>query len=144
MKKNIIYAVCLISVILLAGCATPHQQAGPYQQQGRVGGAVAGGTLGGVIGNNVGDGNNQVLGAAIGSALGAFIGDQYGQRQDFIDQRLDANYRAATQRVVSIRNTNGSYTDVTITRQHNAWIGPRGERYMSFPTSEQLHSIYGF
>ena len=133
-----------MAVILITGCATPHQNTGPWQQQGRAAGAATGGVLGGVIGNNVGDGNNQVLGAAIGATLGAFIGDQYGQRQDYIDNQIRTNREMITHRTVSIQNSNGSYTDITLVQQGNSWIGPRGERYTSFPSESQLRAVYGF
>ena len=142
--KKIIAISSIATLSMIAGCAHPGAQTGPHQQQGRIGGATTGGIIGGVIGNNVGDGNNQVLGAAIGAALGAFIGDQYGQRQDHVDSQLQTNRQLATQRVVSIQNSNGSYTDVVLTQQGSTWVGPRGERYMSFPSLEQLRQGYGF
>ena len=142
-KRMIISSVVLVSSMLL-GCAHPGAQVGPHQQQGRAAGAVTGGVLGGVIGNNIGDGNNQVLGAAIGAALGAAIGDQYGQRQDYIDTRMQANQQLTTRRIVTIKNSNGSFTEVMMTVQGGSWFGPRGERYPSFPTEAQLRQIYGF
>lgn len=45
--------------------------------------------------------------------------------------------------VVNIRNANGSYTPVTLRREGNVYVGPRGERYLSVPTEDQLKDVYG-
>ena len=45
--------------------------------------------------------------------------------------------------VINIRNDNGSYTPVTLRREGGTYIGPRGERYLSVPTEEQLKAVYG-
>ncbi len=45
--------------------------------------------------------------------------------------------------VVNVMNDNGSYTPVTLRRQGNVYIGPRGEQYLSLPTAEQLKAVYG-
>ena len=45
--------------------------------------------------------------------------------------------------VVNIRNSNGSYTPVTLRRVGNVYVGPRGEQYLSVPTEEQLRAVYG-
>ena len=45
--------------------------------------------------------------------------------------------------IINIPNVYGSYIPVTLIRQGNGFIGPRGEYYSSLPTSEQLRSIYG-
>lgn len=140
--KNALLIVA--SGFLMVGCATPHQSSGPWQKQSREAGILTGAILGGIIGNNVGDNDNEVLGAVIGAALGGFAGDQYGQRQDYIDQSIDYNRRLATERIVYIQNSNGSYTQVKIVSSNGEWIGPRGEIYRAFPTDEQLKSVYGW
>lgn len=45
--------------------------------------------------------------------------------------------------VINVRNSNGSYTPVTLRREGGTYIGPRGERYLSVPTEEQLKAVYG-
>ena len=45
--------------------------------------------------------------------------------------------------VVNVRNANGSYTPVTLRRQGNVYVGPRGEQYLLVPTEEQLKDVYG-
>jgi hypothetical protein len=45
--------------------------------------------------------------------------------------------------IVNVPNSNGSMTPVLIRREGNLWYGPRGEVYSSYPTVEQLKSLYG-
>lgn len=46
--------------------------------------------------------------------------------------------------IVNVPNKNGSFTPVTLQLAANGmYIGPQGEVYTSFPTSEQLKSMYG-
>jgi len=45
---------------------------------------------------------------------------------------------------VAVRNANGSWTPVTLTRlETGQWRGPKGETYLSLPTEEQLRPAYG-
>jgi hypothetical protein len=45
---------------------------------------------------------------------------------------------------VNVLNSNGSITPVRIRRLGNVWVGPKGEQYLSYPTTEQLKPVYGF
>ena len=45
--------------------------------------------------------------------------------------------------VINVPNDNGSYTPVTLRQEDGTYIGPRGERYLSMPTVEQLKAVYG-
>lgn len=45
--------------------------------------------------------------------------------------------------VVNVRNSNGSYTPVTLRRVGNVYVGPRGEQYFAVPTEDQLKAVYG-
>lgn len=45
--------------------------------------------------------------------------------------------------VINIQNDNGSYTPVTLRYVDGWYVGPRGERYLSRPTEDQLKAIYG-
>ncbi|MFH1878427.1 MAG: hypothetical protein ABH883_06445 [Candidatus Omnitrophota bacterium] len=44
---------------------------------------------------------------------------------------------------VSIPNSNGSYTQVTLYRSGTGYTGPQGEYYPGHPTVEQLRTLYG-
>jgi len=46
--------------------------------------------------------------------------------------------------VIYVTNSNGSVTPVTITWSGSAWVGPKGEQYLNYPTVEQLKMIYSF
>jgi hypothetical protein len=59
-------------------------------------------------------------------------------------QEREAIYQEATTYVVNVQNSNGSITPVTLHRVGGEWVGPRGERYLSLPTPEQLRPAYGF
>lgn len=43
-----------------------------------------------------------------------------------------------------ITNSNGSRTEVKLTRRDTGFIGPRREYYHHLPTHRQLHAVYGF
>lgn len=44
---------------------------------------------------------------------------------------------------LSVPNQKGGYTQVTIARQGDGYVGPQGEYYESFPSVEYLRAIYG-
>jgi hypothetical protein len=44
---------------------------------------------------------------------------------------------------VSIKNSNGSTTPVTLHKQGTDWVGPKGEHYDHLPTEAELRPIYG-
>ena len=127
--------------IWLAGCATNGQS------NNAPGGALLGGLLGAGLGAVVGHQSGHTAeGAAIGGALGAGGGYIVGNEQDKAQlQAQNAQaISAANTMVINVTNSNGSITPVTLQRQGNEYIGPKGEHYLQLPTSEQLHSIYGF
>ena len=45
--------------------------------------------------------------------------------------------------VINIPNSNGSYTQVTLTKSGDGYIGPQGEYYTGHPTVEELKVLYG-
>lgn len=44
---------------------------------------------------------------------------------------------------VTLNNDDGSATTVILTRRNGGWLGPQGEWYSAFPSSEYLATIYG-
>ncbi|MBP7216540.1 MAG: hypothetical protein KBA46_04570 [Candidatus Omnitrophica bacterium] len=44
---------------------------------------------------------------------------------------------------VTIANTNGSYTTITLTKHGSGYLGPQGEYYPQHPTIAQLKALYG-
>jgi len=45
---------------------------------------------------------------------------------------------------VSIQNSNGSFTPVTLRQAGTQWLGPKGEYYDAVPSVGQLRPVYGF
>ncbi|MFA5554225.1 MAG: hypothetical protein WCZ89_02345 [Phycisphaerae bacterium] len=45
---------------------------------------------------------------------------------------------------VNITNSNGSISQVNLTKHGIGFVGPRGEYYETMPTEDQLKPIYGF
>ncbi len=145
MKKMMLQVGSLAAVVLVSGCASPGYQARQSEYNGAIAGALTGGVLGGVIGNNVGDGQNEALGAALGALAGGWVGQQYGQGQDYTRQRIEALETQNQMETVMIRNSNGSYTPVTLNKVgYGQYRGPRGEIYTARPGEDQLKTAYGF
>ena len=49
-----------------------------------------------------------------------------------------------TMMTISLQNSNGSFTPVTIHQVGAQWVGPRGEYYDGMPSVGQLRPAYGF
>lgn len=133
----------------LSGCATTGNS---YSQapQGALLGSLVGAGLGAVIGHQSG---RTAEGAAIGAAVGGAGGYVIGNEQDKSQMQAQTTQtqvqaaqalQAANTVVINVKNSNGSVTPVTLQRQGNEYVGPRGEHYIQLPTEEQLRSIYGF
>ena len=123
-------AILLVGVMAFAGCATEAQT-----------GAATGAEVGGGIGAVAGNGKGAVIGGLGGAAVGYMIGNERDKSK--MAAQNQAAYEAANTEVVNVQNSNGSYTPVELHRSGGEWIGPRGERYLSFPTQEQLRPMYG-
>jgi hypothetical protein len=44
---------------------------------------------------------------------------------------------------INVPNSNGSYTQVTLVKRGDGYVGPQGEYYPQNPTVEQLKALYG-
>ena len=126
----------------LVGCATADGRVN-HAGQGALVGSLLGAGLGAVIGHQSGETGE---GAAIGAAAGAVGGYVLGNEEDKTQLRTEtaAATAAANTVVINVRNSNGSLTPVTLHRQGNLYIGPRGEYYPAVPSEDQLRPIYGF
>ncbi len=139
-------AVGLAMVVGLAftGCATSPDGTGASSGAKTAGlGTLAGAGLGAIIGHQSG---HTAEGAAIGAGAGAVGGYILGNEKDKAQTQAQinaANAQANTV-IINVNNSNGSITPVTLTRQGNIYVGPRGEQYTSLPTEEQLRKVYGF
>ncbi len=103
--------------------------------------------LGTAIGAGVGAlAGGDTEGALIGAAIGGGAGYMIGGESDKKKTRQEIAAVRAEQDIVTIwiTNSNGSQKAVRLRRDGPGYIGPRGERYPSLPTEEQLKPVYGF
>lgn len=128
----LIVFVLSIGLAFLAGCESDAQT-----------GALLGSGIGAGIGQLAGrDTESTLIGAAIGGAVGYGVGSES-------DKKKAAAERAALRQeintvTVNITNSNGSISQVRLSRQGVGYIGPRGEYYDHLPTGDELKPIYGF
>ena len=153
-RNGLVYAQCVAIVIGLAltGCATSQESGGGPSSAAKTGGlgALAGAGLGAIIGHQSG---HTAEGAAIGAATGGVGGYVLGNEKDKAQTQADlqaaqaqanqASIQANTV-IINVHNSNGSITPITLTRQGNLYVGPKGEQYTALPTEEQLKTVYGF
>ena len=133
----------LVVGLAFAGCAT--SQEGGASSAAKTGGlgALAGAGLGAIIGHQSG---HTAEGAAIGAGAGAVGGYIVGNEKDkaAMQNQVNAAQAQANTVIINVTNSNGSITPVTLTRQGNIYVGPKGEQYTTLPTEEQLRKVYGF
>ena len=128
----LIVFVLSIGLAFLAGCESDAQT-----------GALLGSGIGAGIGQLAGrDTESTLIGAAVGGAVGYGVGSES-------DKKKAAAERAALRQeintvTVNITNSNGSISQVRLSRQGVGYIGPRGEYYDHLPTGDELKPIYGF
>ena len=142
----------LVVGLAFAGCATSQESGGGPSSAAKTGGlgALAGAGLGAIVGHQSGHtAEGAVIGAAAGGAGGYILGNEKDKTQ--MQNQVNAAQAQANQAqvqantvVINVHNSNGSITPVTITRQGNIYVGPKGEQYTALPTEDQLKSVYGF
>ena len=144
--------VAIIVGLAVTGCATSNDSGGGPSSGAKTAGlgTLAGAGLGAIIGHQSG---HTAEGAVIGGALGAGGGYIVGNEKDKAEMQGQVNaaqaqanaaQAAANTVVINVKNSNGSITPVTLTRQGNIYVGPKGEQYTTLPTEEQLKQVYGF
>ena len=127
-------AVLAVSFIFVTGCET-------QAQTGAAVGGLGGAAIGALAGGHHHAGEGALIGGAVGAGGGYIVGNEADKKQ--MNQQIQTAQQEANTTVVNITNSNGSVTPVTLRRSGNVWVGPRGEQYMSIPTSDQLKPIYG-
>ncbi len=141
-------AVAVVVALALSACATngkPSKGVG-----GALIGSAAGAGLGAIIGHQSGHtGQGAAIGAGAGGLGGYVIGNEMdksatNEQLQATQQQAAAAAEAANTVVINVTNSNGSITPVTLRRQGNIYVGPKGEQYSSIPTQDQLKSVYGF
>ncbi len=151
LSRQIMPALLVVSVsILSAGCATSANGKTSNAVPGAVVGSLLGAGLGAIIGHQSGEtGAGAAIGAAVGGAGGYVVGNEQdkARMQSENDQTaLQAQQALETAGtvVVNVKNSNGSITPVTLRREGNVYVGPKGERYLQLPGEDQLRPVYGF
>jgi hypothetical protein len=137
--RNCFLVVLSVWLLALTGCESDAQTD-----------ALIGGAIGAGVGQAIGrDTEGTLIGAAVGAGAGYVIGAQSDKKkaeqqrqQEVYSQPADTP--AGTTETVWITNSNGSKTPVFLRKEGNYWYGPKGERYDTKPTEEQLRTVYGF
>ena len=143
---GILVFTVIVSVIMVAGCETEAQNK-----------ALIGTAVGAGVGQAVGrDTKSTMIGAGVGAGAGYVWGasqdkkKQQAAPQQGYTQPPQQGYTqapASSTGIVSVwvTNSNGSQTEVKLTRNADGtYTGPKGERYPSMPSEEQLKKAYGF
>jgi len=133
MKKITLLVLVLVagSSLLMSGCGS---DAGNTALVGTAAGAGIGALAGGTKG--------ALVGGAVGGGAGYMIGNESDKKKTQAQiEQVRAEQNTVT---IWITNSNGSQIPVTLRKDGPGYIGPRGERYPSLPTEDQLRSVYGF
>jgi osmotically inducible lipoprotein OsmB len=144
MLKKVIFGVLAVTVLVSTGCDTAGQSGTLI---GAGGGALAGQAIGG---NTTGT----LIGAGVGAVGGYIVGNEMDKNkakqqasaptQSSNSQSYNTQSSQANTVTVWINNSNGSQMQVVLTRNGDgSYTGPRGERYQTMPTEQQLKQVYG-
>lgn len=125
-----------ISLIFVGGCETK-------AQSGALIGAGAGALAGQAIGHNT---TGTLIGAGAGAVGGLLIGHAMDKSDEKKEKKASSAAAASDSNTITVwlTNPNGSQTPVKLTRNADgSYTGPKGERYQTMPTEEQLKPVYG-
>jgi hypothetical protein len=114
--------------------------------------ALLGSAIGAGVGYAVsGDAKGTAIGAGVGAGAGYMVGKDEPKQQTPPPPPPQQGYTQPSAAVsgppvsVWVTNSNGSQTEVKLTRNADGtYTGPKGERYATMPTEEQLKQAYGF
>ena len=131
----VVLAAVAVCVMFSAGCETEAQNSALL-------GTAIGAGVGALAG---GDTEGALIGGAIGGGVGYVAGNESEKKKTEQKTQQQIADIQAQQNIVTvwITNSNGSQTPVKLTKDGPGYIGPRGERYPSMPTEEQLKQVYG-
>jgi len=147
MFNKAVFGLLTVAVVILtvfmAGCDTAGES-------GTLIGAGGGALAGQAIGHNT---TGTLIGAGVGAIGGYVVGNEMDKSNAKKQQQItgptpSSTYNApasdANTVTIWINNSNGSQTAVKLTRNGDgSYTGPRGERYQSMPTEQQLKQAYG-
>ena len=137
--------IATFGVLLAIGILLPVAGCESEAQNKALWGTAIGAGVGQLVG---GDTKATMIGAGIGAGAGYAIGhteDKKAERQAPPPAYAASAPADANVVTVWVTNSNGSKTAVKLTRTADGgYIGPKGERYDTMPTAEQLSAAYGF
>ena len=136
--KNLITICLMVCVVVslgfVSGCL---EVTGDKGTDTAILGGVGGAVLGQVLGR---DTKSTLIGAGIGALGGYVIGEGQETKEQMAELRANQNIE-----MVVIENSNGSTSTIILRKDgYGGYIGPKGERYNSMPSKEQLKQVYGF
>ena len=136
MVRDFVTILMVVAVSLglafFAGCESD-------AQTGAAIGSLAGAGIGQLAG---GDTEATLIGAAVGGGAGYMIGSEQDKKKAAAErEQLRQEINTVT---VNITNSNGSVSQVKLTKQGVGYVGPRGEYYDHLPSGDELKPIYGF
>ncbi len=136
MAKGVVIILMAVAVsvglVFVIGCESDAQT-----------GALLGTGVGALAGQAIGgDTKSTLIGAGVGAAGGYMIGSEADKKKARAErEQLRQEINTVT---VNITNSNGSISQVKLTKQGVGYVGPRGEYYDHLPSGEELRPIYGF
>jgi hypothetical protein len=118
--------------IYIVGCET-------QGQTGALIGSGVGAGIGALAGRST---ESTLIGAAVGGGAGYIVGNEADKKQQ--KEEMQSLREQANSEIINIYNSNGSISQVKVTRSGTGWTGPRGEWYDHLPTEDELKPVYGF
>lgn len=138
MKRNIMTAAVISSILAFSGCTTE-----PTKQDA---GMVIGGILGGVLGSQVGHGDGTTAAIIIGTLLGGAIGGSVGKSMDDTDRLKTAHALETVRTGVPSQWQNpdsGNTYAVVPTKTFETNSGPCREYTIDAMVGGKRETIYG-
>lgn len=145
MKRSISILLVIttgIGILMVTGCGSDKQNK-----------ALIGGAIGAGVGQAIGrDTEGTLIGAGVGAGAGYLLGKDEPKpaaqpQPNYAQPTYSTPPAQPTGNTVSVwvTNSNGSQTEVKLTSNADgSYTGPKGERYATLPTDEQLRQAYGF
>ena len=135
MKRKVLILVMVVminAIWLLGGCESSGQT-------GALIGTLAGAGIGQLAGGST---ESTLIGAAVGGGAGYIVGSEQDKKKAAAERELIRQEMNIV--VVNVTNSNGSITQVRLTRDGVGYRGSRGEYYPTLPPEDQLRPVYGF
>ena len=124
--------VASLGLVFVLGCESDAQT-----------GALLGTGVGALAGQAIGgDTKSTLIGAAVGAGAGYMVGSEQDKKKAAAER--DVLRQEINTVMVNITNSNGSISQVKLTKQGVGYVGPRGEYYDHLPSEDELRPIYGF